>query len=261
LQEHHEDEGPDVITTGAFDGGTSATPSVIVIGGGLAGCEAAWQLLKRGHSVALYEMKPVRFSPAHKSSHLAELVCSNSFRAGQVENAVGLLKEEMRLLDSLTMEAADHTAIPAGRALAVDRQAFSERIEEKLHLFTGTLSILREEITSIPESGTVVIASGPLTSDALAQDILRLTNHEYLYFYDAISPIIEGDSINYDRAFWASRYSEGEGDYLNCPLDKDDYELFWNTLVTGQEVPLKEFEKPHFFEGCLPIEAGRSRGP
>ncbi|MDD5169737.1 MAG: methylenetetrahydrofolate--tRNA-(uracil(54)-C(5))-methyltransferase (FADH(2)-oxidizing) TrmFO [Syntrophales bacterium] len=238
----------------------SQTASVTIIGGGLAGCEAAWQLLKRGFHVNLYEMKPVRFSPAHKSPHLAELVCSNSFRAAQVENAVGLLKEEMRLLASLIMEAADHTAIPAGRALAVDRMAFSRRIEEKLGEHKDLLSLVREEFTTVPEDGPVIIASGPLTSDALAQEILRLTDHEYLYFYDAVSPIIDADSIDYAKVFWASRYAEGEGDYLNCPLNREEYESFCNALINGTEVPLHEFEKPRFFEGCLPIEIMAKRG-
>jgi len=239
---------------------TPSGPPVVIIGGGLAGCEAAWQILKRGLSVTLYEMKPLRFSPAHKSPHLAELVCSNSLRAAQVENAVGLLKEEMRLLGSLIMEAADETAIPAGRALAVDRTAFSGRIEEMLQLYAGRLSVIREEITSIPAEGPVIIASGPLTSDALARDILHLTSQDYLYFYDAVSPIVEADSVNTDLAFWASRYEEGEGDYLNCPLTGEAYERFWNELVAGQEVPLKAFEKPRFFEGCLPVEVMARRG-
>ena len=233
---------------------------VTIIGGGLAGCEAAWQLLKMGFSVRLFEMKPLRFSPAHKSPHLAELVCSNSFRASSIENAAGLLKEEMRRLDSLIMEAADHTAIPAGRALAVDRHAFSQRIEERLLERADRLSIIREEITALPESGPVIIAGGPLVSDALAAEILRLTGQDYLYFYDAISPIVVADSIRYERVFWASRYDEGQGDYLNCPLTEDEYERFWTALTSGEEVPLKDFEKPRFFEGCLPIEVMAKRG-
>lgn len=249
-----------MIATGAFGDERSATPPVVIVGGGLAGCEAAWQLVKRDIPVRLYEMKPLRFSPAHKSPHLAELVCSNSFRAARIENAVGLLKEEMRLLDSLVMAAADHTAIPAGRALAVDRTAFSQRIEESLMQKAGPLSIIREEVTALPEAGPVVIAGGPLASDALAETILNRTGHDYLYFYDAISPIIEADSIDFNRTFWASRYAEGEGDYLNCPFSEDEYERFWTALTTGQEVPLKDFEKPHFFEGCLPIEVMAKRG-
>ncbi|MDQ5987976.1 MAG: Methylenetetrahydrofolate--tRNA-(uracil-5-)-methyltransferase TrmFO [Syntrophus sp. SKADARSKE-3] len=240
---------------------TSSGPQpVLIIGGGLAGCEAAWQLLKRGHNVTLCEMKPRRFSPAHHSAHLAELVCSNSFRSTQLESAVGLLKEEMRLLDSLVMGVAAETAIPAGRALAVDRMAFSEGIEGRLLAYTDLLSIIREEITVIPNEETVIIASGPLTSDALAQEILRLTQNDYLYFYDAISPIIDGDSIDYNRAFQSSRYDEGEGDYLNCPMNEEEYSRFWQAVVTGEEVPLRAFEKPRFFEGCLPIEVMAKRG-
>jgi len=233
---------------------------VTIIGGGLAGCEAAWQLLKRGRLVHLYEMKPTRYSPAHKSSHLAELVCSNSFRSAQVENAVGLLKEEMRLLDSLIMRAADDTAVPAGRALAVDRTVFSAMIEKDLASFSGLFSLVRKEVCTLPETRPLIVASGPLTSDALAEDIRRLTGAEYLYFYDAISPILEGDSIDPERSFWASRYAEGAGDYLNCPLSREEYERFWEALTTGREVPLKEFEDPRFFEGCLPIEVMARRG-
>jgi methylenetetrahydrofolate--tRNA-(uracil-5-)-methyltransferase len=177
-----------------------------------------------------------------------------------VENAVGLLKEEMRRLSSLIMEAADAAAVPAGRALAVDRAAFSEEIEERLGTFPGSLKIVREEVTAIPDSGPVIIASGPLTSEALAREICRLTRDEYCYFSDAISPIVEADSINTDVAFWASRYGEGEGDYLNCPLDQEAYERFWQALTTAEEVPLREFEKPRFFEGCMPIEVMAKRG-
>ncbi|MBW2599597.1 MAG: FAD-dependent oxidoreductase, partial [Deltaproteobacteria bacterium] len=177
---------------------------VIITGGGLAGCEAAWQLSKRGINTLLYEMKPTLFSPAHKSPLLAELVCSNSFRSNAIENAVGLLKEEMRMMGSLVMEAADATAVPAGRALAVDRTLFSNYIEDRL-ASTG-LRIIRKEITGIPEDSIVIIATGPLTSESLSKSISSVTGNEYLYFYDAISPIVEADSIDYDRAFRASRY-------------------------------------------------------
>jgi len=226
---------------------------IIVIGGGLAGCEAAWQLLRQGHHVTLYEMKPALFSPAHKSPHLAELVCSNSLRSNMPENAVGLLKEEMRIMNSLIMEAADTTAVPAGKALAVDRTRFSLYIEEKLCSQKG-LQIIREEVREIPDDHMVIIATGPLTSDALAGNIAALTGSNYLYFYDAISPIIEGDSIDRTKVFRASRYAGGRGDYLNCPLDKDEYEKFWHALREGEEVPLKPFEELKFFSGCLPIE-------
>ena len=232
---------------------------ITVIGGGLAGCEAAWQLLKRGHKVILYEMKPHNFSPAHKSPHLAELVCSNSLRANSIENAVGLLKEEMRRLGSLIMEAADKTAVPAGKALAVDREKFSRYVEEKLQQERG-FTLVREEIRELPYKGLVIVATGPLTSPALAEAISRLTDREYLYFYDAISPIIAGDSINYAKVFRASRYEESPGDYLNCPMDKEKYEEFWSLLVKGECVPLRAFEEFRFFEGCLPIEVLAQRG-
>lgn len=226
---------------------------IIVIGGGLAGCEAAWQLLRRGHRVAIYEMKPVVFSPAHTSPHLAELVCSNSLRSNVLENAVGLLKEEMRIMNSLIMEAADRTAVPAGKALAVDRKRFSLYVEEKLLSQKG-LNIIREELGEIPDDDMVIIATGPLTSDALAENIAHLTGSNYLYFYDAISPIIERDSINYAKVFRASRYDSGDGDYLNCPMEEDEYERFWQTLTEGEKVPLRPFEDLKFFSGCLPIE-------
>jgi len=226
---------------------------IIVIGGGLAGCEAAWQLLTRGCQVTIYEMKPTTFSPAHTSPHLAELVCSNSLRSNMPENAVGLLKAEMRIMNSLIMEAADRTAVPAGKALAVDRVRFSLYVEEKLLSQKG-LKIVREELKEVPSDNIVIIASGPLTSDALARSISALTGTDYLYFYDAISPIIEGDSIDYTKAFAASRYDSGEGDYLNCPMDRDEYEKFWQALIEGKEVPLRPFEELKFFSGCLPIE-------
>ena len=226
---------------------------IIVIGGGLAGCEAAWQLLTKGHQVIIYEMKPIAFSPAHTSPHLAELVCSNSLRSNLPENAVGLLKAEMRIMNSLIMEAADRTAVPAGKALAVDRTNFSLYVEERL-LSQNGLKIIREELREVPSDNTVIIATGPLTSDALARSISALTGTDYLYFYDAISPIIEGDSIDYTKAFMASRYDSGEGDYLNCPMDRDEYERFWQALIEGEKVPLKPFEESKFFSGCLPIE-------
>lgn len=226
---------------------------IIVIGGGLAGCEAAWQLLNRGRSVVIYEMKPQTFSPAHKSPHLAELVCSNSLRSNMPGNAAGLLKEEMRILSSLIIEAADRTAVPAGKALAVDRARFSTYVEEKL-LSQEKLSIIRKELQEIPSDHMVIIATGPLTSHALAKSIAELTGSDYLYFYDAISPIIDGDSIDYTKVFRASRYDEGEGDYLNCPMERAEYEQFYQALIEGQEVPLKPFEELKFFSGCLPIE-------
>jgi len=232
---------------------------VIVIGGGLAGCEAAWQLLKRDIDALLYEMKPAVFSPAHKSPLLAELVCSNSFRSNVTQNAAGLLKEEMRGVGSLIIEAADATSIPAGKALAVDRTLFSQYIEDKLRQCKG-LKIIREEITEIPEDSVVIIASGPLTSDSLARRISKITGCEDLYFYDAISPIIDRDSIEDALVFRASRYDGGAGDYLNCPLSRDEYERFWKEITEGKEVPLRDFEDFKCFEGCLPIEIMAGRG-
>jgi len=232
---------------------------VTIIGAGLAGCEAAWQILRRGQRVILREMKPHRFSPAHKSPHLAELVCSNSLRSASLENAVGLLKEEMRRMDSLLMAAADATAVPAGQALAVDRNAFSIFIEERLAAQPG-LEIIHSEVTEIPAEGVTIVASGPLTSDALARAIALRTGSEYLYFYDAISPIVEGESIDLNRVFAASRYDHGEADYLNCPMDRETYEAFWKKLTVAEEVPLHAFEEIKCFEGCLPIEVIARRG-
>ncbi len=233
---------------------------VIIIGGGLAGCEAAWQISRRGFDTLLYEMKPALFSPAHKSPLLAELVCSNSFRSNAIENAVGLLKEEMRTMGSLIIEAADATAVPAGKALAVDRTLFSNYIEDR---FSSTgLQIIRKEITSIPEDSIVIIATGPLTSESLSESISSVTGNEYLYFYDAISPIVEAHSIDYNMAFRASRYDDsGKGDYLNCPMTRGEYERFWTEISGGDEVPLRDFEDRHFFEGCLPVEILARRGP
>jgi methylenetetrahydrofolate--tRNA-(uracil-5-)-methyltransferase len=236
-----------------------STEPITVIGGGLAGCEAAWQLLIRGHRVRLCEMKPERFSPAHKSPHLAELVCSNSLRSSARENAVGLLKEEMRRLNSLVMAAAVRTAVPAGKALAVDRHAFSRLIEELLAAQPG-LEMIRGEVTAIPAAGVTIIATGPLTSDTLAGGIAALTGDDYLYFYDAISPIIEGESIDRSRVFAASRYGHGEADYLNCPMDRETYERFWMAVSEAEEVPLHTFEEIKCFEGCLPIEVIARRG-
>ncbi|MDO9528231.1 MAG: methylenetetrahydrofolate--tRNA-(uracil(54)-C(5))-methyltransferase (FADH(2)-oxidizing) TrmFO [Syntrophales bacterium] len=232
---------------------------VIIIGGGLAGCEAAWQLLKRGLDVLLYEMKPGVYSPAHKSPLLAELVCSNSLRSNITRNAVGLLKEEMRILDSIIIESADATAVPAGKALAVDRTFFSQYVEQKLNE-CKRLKINRKEITAIPGDSPVIIASGPLTSESLAKSISEMTGCEHLHFYDAISPIIDGDSIDHTLVFRASRYDNGDGDYLNCPLTRSEYERFCKALTEGKEVPLRNFEDLKYFEGCLPIEVMAKRG-
>jgi len=230
-----------------------------VIGGGLAGCEAAWQAVKLGVSVFLYEMKPQRFSPAHVSPLLGELVCSNSLRSNSLANAVGLLKEEMRQLGSLTMAVADETRVPAGDALAVDRQAFAARITSRLQSL-AKIKIIREEIREIPAGGIVIVASGPLTSPPLAESMKQLTGEKTLYFYDAIAPIVDGDSLNMNIIFRASRYGRGD-DYLNCPLTREEYYRFVGELGQGEKVPYREFEKPVHFEGCLPIEeiAGRGR--
>lgn len=232
---------------------------VTIIGGGLAGTEAAWQLLKRGFAVTLFEMKPARFSPAHKSPHIAELVCSNSLGSNAPDHASGILKQELRELGSLILEAADHTAVPAGRALAVDRNLFSRYIEEKLSREKG-LEIIRREVTEIPAGETIIIATGPLTSEAMAQTIASLTGLDDIYFYDAISPIIEGDSINYEKVFLASRYDPTSDDYLNCPLTKEEYEFFWQALSQAKLAPPHAFEDLKCFESCLPIEVLAQRG-
>lgn len=230
-----------------------------IIGGGLAGCEAAWQILAGGYAVTLYEMKPHRFSPAHRSPSLAELVCSNSLRSADPSNAVGLLKEEMRAVGSLVMTAASATAIPAGRALAVDRHRFSRFIEEEL-LAHPKLTLIREEVTALPPVSPLIIASGPLTSEALTGSICGVTGRDHLSFYDAISPIVDAASVNMAKVFRASRYAAGEGDYLNCPLDQNEYEGFWHALIGADEVPLKAGEEARYFEGCLPIEIIAKRG-
>jgi methylenetetrahydrofolate--tRNA-(uracil-5-)-methyltransferase len=262
LQKHYEIQSTGEIRAtlkNGFHHMTTEGGAITVIGGGLAGCEAAWQLLRRGRRVILCEMKPSCFSPAHKSPLLAELVCSNSLRSNTSDNAVGLLKEEMRRMDSLIMAAADATAVPAGKALAVDRNAFSRLIEERLTEQPG-LEILRGEVATIPVKGVTIIATGPLTSDALAREIAALTGSEYLYFYDAISPIVEGESIDRSRVFAASRYGHGEADYLNCPMDRETYESFWKALTEADEVPLHSCETLKCFEGCLPVEVIAKRG-
>lgn len=232
---------------------------VIIIGGGLAGCEAAWQLLRRGHKVHLCEMKPQRFSPAHKMNKLAELVCSNSLKSNDPWSAPGLLKEEMRRLDSLILSVADKTAVAAGSALAVDREAFAAGVEEKLFQ-QNNFTLSHREITEIPANNLTIIATGPLTSDALAGSLNSLLGGAYLYFYDAIAPIIDADSINMDKIYWASRYDKGTPDYLNCPLSETQYKAFRQELLTGEKVAAKEFEEVRHFEGCLPVEVMAARG-
>jgi methylenetetrahydrofolate--tRNA-(uracil-5-)-methyltransferase len=230
-----------------------------IIGGGLAGCEAAWQAAQRGMRVTLAEMKPEKFSPAHHLSGLAEMVCSNSLRGESLENAVGLLKEELRRLGSLFMAAADATRVPAGGALAVDRDAFSRYITAKIAEHP-LIEVIRGEVTDIPHYGIVIIASGPLTSDALAEKIRALTG-DYLYFYDAIAPIVTAESIDMAKVFRASRYGKGDGDdYLNCPLGEAEYQTFITEIVAAEKVPYRDFEKVVHFEGCMPIEEMAARG-
>ncbi|MDT8317930.1 MAG: methylenetetrahydrofolate--tRNA-(uracil(54)-C(5))-methyltransferase (FADH(2)-oxidizing) TrmFO [bacterium] len=235
---------------------------ITIIGGGLAGCEAAWQAAKRGADITLYEMKPEKLSPAHKSEGLAELVCSNSLRSNDIHNAPGVLKEEMRLMGSLIIEAADKTAVPAGSALAVDRELFSEYITAKMEGHKH-IHLIREEVSTIPEdeSEVIIIASGPLTSEPLSKAIGKLVGEGYLYFYDAISPIIDVTSINFDIAFKQSRYDKGEADYINCPMDKECYNNFIRDITEARQVATKDFEKEKFFEGCMPIEVMAARGP
>ncbi|MGA7277622.1 MAG: methylenetetrahydrofolate--tRNA-(uracil(54)-C(5))-methyltransferase (FADH(2)-oxidizing) TrmFO [Desulfocapsaceae bacterium] len=238
----------------------SRTP-VVIIGGGLAGCEAAWQAARRGCAVSLYEMKPQKFSPAHQSQDLGELVCSNSLRSNDPHSAVGLLKDEMRALHSLIMEVADNTAVPAGKALAVDRVRFAATISEKISAHP-LVSIVRKELNALPDRSTQikVLATGPLTSQQLAEDLARFTGKERLYFYDAIAPIVSAESLDMQVIYRKSRYDDGEGDYLNCPMSQADYLRFINELSSGECTSLHDFEEPKYFEGCLPIEVMRSRG-
>ena len=232
---------------------------LIIIGGGLAGCEAAWQASSRGTKVILFEMKPTRFSPAHRSDNLGELVCSNSLKSTSLENAVGLLKEEMRRLGSLIVEAADHTKVPAGGSLAVDREAFSRYITRALEERYG-VELIRKEVNRIPLNLPTIIATGPLTSDRLAKEIMTLTGTRSLYFYDAISPIVTRESINMDVTFRASRYGKGGDDYINCPMAKEQYYQFIDELLKAERVPTRDFEKAVSFEGCLPLEEMAERG-
>ena len=232
---------------------------ITIIGGGLAGCEAAWQAACQGVPVTLFEMKPRHLSPAHSSPLLAELVCSNSLRGAGMNNAVGCLKEELRRCGALFMESADATAVPAGGALAVDREAFSAYITDRIEAHP-LIELRREEITRIPSDGTVIVASGPLSSEALSSDIARLTGSEHLYFYDAIAPIIEADSIDFDKAWRGSRYGKGGDDYVNCPMTREEYLTFIEELKKAQKVPARDFEKMIHFEGCMPVEEMAERG-
>jgi methylenetetrahydrofolate--tRNA-(uracil-5-)-methyltransferase len=261
-----------------------AQKRVIIVGGGLAGSEAAWQAARRGLPVDLYEMRPVRTTAVHKTSDLAELVCSNSLKSNLLDTASGLLKEEMRRLDSLVVRVADRVKVPAGGALAVDREAFARGITEELTALPN-VRLIREEVQAIPEEGPCVLATGPLASDTIAKAIAAFTGKEYLYFFDAISPIIEADTIDRSKVFGASRYGKGGDDYLNCPMTAAEYDRFYHALISAAEVPSHEFEKrppaagtdctvgggprvgdvPRagdvpYFEGCLPIEEMARRG-
>lgn len=230
---------------------------VTVIGGGLAGCEAAWALAERGFGVKLYEMKPKKFSPAHHYGGLAELVCSNSLKALRINSACGMLKAEMRMLGSIILEAADNSSVPAGGALAVNREAFSDYITNKIRSHEN-ITLLSEEITKFPKRNTV-IATGPLTSDAMAEAIQERCGSP-LSFYDAAAPIVSADSLDMTKAFYATRYDKGEADYINCPMNKEEYERFYEELVNAETVPLKEFERLNVYEGCMPVEVLAKRG-
>ncbi len=240
-----------------------STPFVTVLGAGLAGCEAAWQCAERGVPVRLLEMKPKQYTPAHHSADFAELCCSNSLRSDALSNAVGLLKEEMRRLGSIIMQAADATRVPAGSALAVDRDRFAQYVTERVKDHP-LIEVIEAEADSIP-NGVCVVATGPLTSHPMAQAIASLTGQEGLYFYDAVAPIVSFSSINMDVAFFASRYDKGDADYVNCPMTREQYDAFYEALVSAREAELKEFDKegqksPKVFEGCMPVEVMARRG-
>lgn len=253
---------------------------ITVIGGGLAGCEAAYQIAKRGIKVKLYEMKPKKFSPAHSNPDLAEIVCSNSLKSNLHTNACGLLKEELRLLDSLLIRVADETAVPAGQALAVDREKFAKRVTEEIKKMENIEIVYQEvgnqavnnvddilideemysELEEMAKEGMVVVATGPLTSEKLSKEIAQITGQDKLYFYDAAAPILEKESIDMNIAFWGERYGQGEGSYINLPMNQEEYEAFWTALVNAEIVTLHEFEKKEIFEACMPIEVMAKRG-
>ena len=232
---------------------------ISVIGAGLAGCEAAWQIAKHGGKVRLYEMKPNKKTPAHHLDSFAELVCSNSLRSNQIENAVGLLKEELRRMGSLIMQCADENAVPAGGALAVDREEFSKCVTDKIKE-NKNIEVVYEEVMQIDESEMTIIATGPLTSDPLAQRIAEITGIESLSFFDAASPIVVTETIDFIKVFSASRYNKGTGDYLNCPMNKEEYLTFYNELINAEVAEVKDFEKNMVFEGCMPVEVMAGKG-
>lgn len=233
---------------------------VNVIGAGFAGCEATWQLVQRGIAVRLYEMRPYKMTPAHTTGDFAELVCSNSFRADGMANAVGVLKEEMRLLGSLMMEVASKTAVPAGGALAVDREGFAKMMTETLENHP-LVEIIREEVQTIPDDLPTIIATGPLTSDVLSQAVANLTGRDHLYFHDAAAPVLTSESIDFSKVYLKSRYDKGEAAYLNCPMSQEEFEAWYEALIHAEIVPPKDFEKEVFFEGCMPFEEIARRGP
>jgi methylenetetrahydrofolate--tRNA-(uracil-5-)-methyltransferase len=235
------------------------TPQVRIVGGGLAGCEAAWQLARRGVGVDLHEMRPIRTTPVHRSGDLAELVCSNSLRGNSLDQAAGLLKEEMRRLDSIVLRVAEDVRVPAGSALAVDRGLFARRVTEAVES-RPEIRIHREEVSRIPEDPVTIVATGPLTSDPLAEDVAAFVGRGHLYFFDAVSPVVEAETIDLNRAFRASRYGKGGDDYLNCPLNEEEYRAFHEALLSAECTRGHDLEKGLFFEGCLPVEVIAARG-
>jgi methylenetetrahydrofolate--tRNA-(uracil-5-)-methyltransferase len=237
----------------------SNAPQLTVIGGGLAGGEAAWQAAERGVAVTLYEMRPARPTAAHQTANLAEIVCSNSLKSDEPGTAPYLLKEELRRAGSMLIRVAHECRVPAGTALAVDRERFSQEVTRRLTSHPN-IKVIRDEVTRIPESGLVIVATGPLTSPALSREITRLTGDGQLYFYDAISPVVDAETINLNIAFRAARYDKGGADYLNCPMSEEEYDRFYEALIGAESVPLHEFEQTMYFEGCLPIEELARRG-
>lgn len=233
--------------------------NITVIGAGLAGSEAAWQAAERGAEVTLYEMRPVRQTPAHHTESFAELVCTNSLRAASITNAVGLLKEEMRRLNSVIMQSADEHSVPAGGALAVDRERFSARVTE-LVCNHPNVTVRRQEVTAIPKDGVTIVATGPLTSPKLSEDIRNFIGQDYLYFFDAAAPIITKESVDMEKVFLQSRYDKGEAAYLNCPMSEAEFNQFYDALISADRAELKEFEEEKYFEGCMPIEVMAERG-
>ncbi|WP_457625701.1 FADH(2)-oxidizing methylenetetrahydrofolate--tRNA-(uracil(54)-C(5))-methyltransferase TrmFO [Persephonella sp.] len=233
---------------------------VAVIGAGLAGSEAAYKIANEGFMVDLYEMRPEKKTPAHRTEKFAELVCSNSLGGKEITTGAGLLKEEMKLLGSLTVSVAEKFSVPAGGALAVDREKFSSKVTEILENHPN-IKVIRKEITKIPDNyDFVIIATGPLTSEELSKEIQKLTGAEHLYFYDAIAPTVDAETVDFSKGFWGDRYGKGKGDYFNCVLSEEEYDLFYNELMKGEQVPLKDFERTVFFEGCLPVEEMARRG-